>query len=109
MVEPVESEHFEFYAPGSSKVRSTTFTSTNVAIKLIQRPLTIWGSITVQLTSCLTGLDSTKKVNMFLIQHKQSDWIQTICFAYDELKPFDLFGQIQTSQIVGQPYSDTVP
>ena len=46
MVEPVESEHFEFYAPGSSKVRSTTFTSTNVAIKLTQRPLTIWESIT---------------------------------------------------------------
>ena len=42
-------------------------------------PLTIWswkrtltyfrrGSITVQLTSCLTGLDLTKPVNLLLIQ-----------------------------------------
>ena len=30
------------------------------------------GSITVQLTSCLTGLDLTKLVNLDLIQHKQS-------------------------------------
>ena len=31
------------------------------------------GSITVQLTSCLTGLDSTKQVNMLLsIQPRQS-------------------------------------
>ena len=34
-------------------------------------------SITVRLTSCLTGLDSIKRVNLFLIQHKQSSWIQT--------------------------------
>ena len=30
------------------------------------------GRITVRLTSCLTGLDSTKQVNMLLIQHKRS-------------------------------------
>ena len=30
------------------------------------------GSITVWLTSCLTGLDLTKQVIMLLIQHKQS-------------------------------------
>ena len=29
------------------------------------------GSITVLLTSCLNGLDLTKQVNMFLMQHKQ--------------------------------------
>ena len=38
----------------------------------IQRTLTIGGSISVQLTSCLTGLDSTKKVNLLPIQHEQS-------------------------------------
>ena len=45
----------------------------------MQRTLTyfIRGNITVQLTSCLTGLDSTKQVNMLLIQHKQSSWFQT--------------------------------
>ena len=32
------------------------------------------GSINVQLTSCLTGLDSTKQVNMFLIQHQQNSF-----------------------------------
>ena len=37
-----------------------------------QKTLTyfIRGSITVQLTSCLTGLDSTKLVNLDLIQNK---------------------------------------
>ena len=29
-------------------------------------------SITVRLTSCLTGLDSTKQVNLLLFQHMQS-------------------------------------
>ena len=44
-----------------------------------QRTLTYFVrlSITVWLTSCLTGLDSTKLVNLFLIQHKQSSWILT--------------------------------
>ena len=39
-----------------------------------QRRLTYFvsGSITVQLTSCLTGLDPTKLVNLYLIQHKHS-------------------------------------
>ena len=46
------------------------------------------GSITVCLTSCLTGLDSTILVNNYVIQHKQSSWIVT-------------------SQTGGQPYSDT--
>ena len=43
-----------------------------------QRTLTnlIRGSITVQVTSCLTGLNLTIQVNMFLIQHKQRSWIQ---------------------------------
>lgn len=30
-----------------------------------------WGSITVQLTSSVTGLDSNKQVNVLLIRHKQ--------------------------------------
>ena len=57
-----------------------------------QRTLTyiVSGSITVHLTSCLTGLDSTKQVNMLLIQLKQSSWILT-------------------SQTGGQPHSDTSP
>ena len=54
-----------------------------------QRTLTLFlrGSITVQLTSCLTGLDLTKFVNFYLIQHKQSS----------------------LGQPAGQPYSDTSP
>ena len=35
------------------------------------------GSITVRLTSCLTGLDSIKQSDMFRIRHKQSSYIQT--------------------------------
>ena len=35
------------------------------------------GSITVRLTSCLTGLDLTKQVKLMLIHHKQSNRIQT--------------------------------
>ena len=42
-----------------------------------QITLTIWKSITVQLTSCLTGLDLTKQVKLLFIQHKQGSWIQT--------------------------------
>ena len=42
-----------------------------------QRTLTIAGSITVQLTSCLTGLDSTKQVKLMVNQQKQSSLIQT--------------------------------
>ena len=40
----------------------------------VQRTLAyfVMGSITVWLTSGLTGLDSTKLVNIYLIQHKQS-------------------------------------
>ena len=37
-----------------------------------QRTLAIVGSITLPLTSCLTGLDLTQQVNMLLIQHNQS-------------------------------------
>ena len=48
------------------------------------------GTITVWLTSCLTGLDLTKQVNLLLIQHKQSSWIQT-------------------NKTGRQPYSDTSP
>ena len=44
-----------------------------------QRTLTyfIKGSINVQLTYCLTGLDATKQVYLLLIQHKQSSLIKT--------------------------------
>ena len=61
-------------------------------IMFAQRTLTYFerGSITVPLTSCLTGLDSTKLVNLYLIQHKQSSWILNI-------------------QTGGQSYSDTSP
>ena len=38
---------------------------------LDQRTLTIVGSMSVRLTSCLTGLDLTKQVKVF-IQNKQS-------------------------------------
>ena len=38
---------------------------------LDQRTLTIGGCITVRLTSCLTGLNSTNQVKLLLIQHKQ--------------------------------------
>ena len=31
------------------------------------------------------------------------------CFAFAELETYYLFGQIQTSQTGGQPYSDTSP
>ena len=48
------------------------------------------GSITVQLTSCLIGLDSTKLVNLFWIPHEQSSWILN-------------------SQTGGPPCSDTSP
>ena len=68
------SELSRSYSPSES----TTF-------KLRQR-----GSITVWLTFCLTGLDSTKLVNLYLIQHKQSN-------------------RILTSQTGGQSYSDTSP
>ena len=53
-----------------------------------QRTLTYFvrGSITVRLNSCLAGLDSTKQVT----STQQSHWIQT-------------------SQTVGQPYSDISP
>ena len=55
-----------------------------------QRTLTYFvrDRITVWLTSCSTGFDSTKLVNLYLIHYKQSSWIRT-------------------SQTGGQPYSDT--
>ena len=58
----------------------------------MQRTLTYFvkGNITVQLTSCLTGLDSAFLLNW---NYKQ------IC----------LFGQILTSQTGGRLYSDTFP
>ena len=37
-----------------------------------QRTLTIEGSITVRLTSCLNGLNSTKQVKLMLIKHTQN-------------------------------------
>ena len=48
------------------------------------------GSITVWLTSCLTGLDLTKQLNLLIVFIWQKGWIQT-------------------SQIGGQPHSDTSP
>ena len=59
---------------------------------LNQRTLTYFvrGNITVWLTSCLTGLASTKLVNLNRIQHKQNS-------------------KILPSQTGGQPYSDTSP
>ena len=45
-------------------------------------------SITVQMTSCLTGLDLTKHVKLLFIHHKQSSWNET-------------------NKTGGQPYSDT--
>ena len=48
-----------------------------VALKYKQRKLAIVGSITVHLTSCLTGLDSTKQVKFLIIKHKKSSLIQT--------------------------------
>ena len=39
--------------------------------EIVQRTLTLWGNITVRLTSCLTGLDLTKQVKVLFIQHKQ--------------------------------------
>ena len=34
--------------------------------------MSLRGSITVELTSCLSGKDLTKQVNLQLIQHKQN-------------------------------------
>ena len=45
-------------------------------------------SFTVWLTSCLTRLDLAEQVNLLLIKHKESSWIQT-------------------GQTGGQTYSDT--
>ena len=61
-------------------------------LEVSKRKLTYFllGSITVQLTSCLTGLDSTKRVNLLLILTLQSY-------------------RIQTSQTGCKPYSDTSP
>ena len=46
----------------------------------------------MQLTSCWTGLDSTKLVNLYLIQRKQSSWILTGQMggqAYSETSPYE--------------------
>ena len=44
----------------------------------------------VWVTSCLTGFDSTKQINLLLIRRKASSWIQT-------------------NKTGGQPYRDTYP
>ena len=52
------------------------------------------GSITEQLISCLTVLDSTKLLNLYLIEHKQSSWIltsQTGDQAYSDTSPYKSF------------------
>ena len=63
-----------------------------VRLKHKQRTLTYFvrGSITVWLTSCLTGLDLAKQENLLMIKNKQSSWIQS-------------------NQTGGQSYSDTSP
>ena len=63
-----------------------------VLLKFLQRTLTYFvrGSISVQLTSCLTGLNSAALLMLNQIQLFK-------------------FGRIQTSKIGGQPYSVTSP
>ena len=41
-------------------------------MKINQNREFVRGSITVSLTFCMTGLDLTKQVNLFQIQHNQS-------------------------------------
>ena len=50
---------------------------TKLMMKINQNREFVRGSITVSLTFCMTGLDLTKQVNLFQIQHNQSSWIQT--------------------------------
>ena len=60
------------------KVRTANWaTTTTHCLTFAENTRHRGGSITVQLTSCLTGLDSTKQVKLILIQLKQSGWIQT--------------------------------
>ena len=51
----------------------------NVLVFFTHRALIYFvrGSMTVWLTSCLIGLDLAERVNLLLIKHKQSSWIQT--------------------------------
>ena len=64
-------------------------TAIHTRLKINQWTVTYFerGITTVQLTSCLNGLDLTKQVNLFKIQHYQSSWIQI-------------------NKTEGQPYSD---
>ena len=60
-----------------------------------QRTLTdfIRGSITVRLTSCLTGLDLARRVNMLWIKHKLSSWILTSITGgqlYRDTSPYEV-------------------
>ena len=75
---------------GTTSAQSVTPPVTAYFLEQRTRTNFVRGSITVRLTSCLIGLDSTKLLNLYLIQHNQSSWI---------LK----------SQTVGQPYSDNSP
>ena len=63
------------------------------------------GSITVQLTSCLAGLDSTKQVNMLLIQQKQISRIQTkqTGQSYSDTSPYEVSVLWLGSQILADP------
>ena len=54
-----------------AKPSDKLFTLLEVSIRYYQRTLTIVESITVRLTSCLTGLDLTKQVKLLFIQHKE--------------------------------------
>ena len=55
----------------------TQFRACDQRYHAVNREHTIGGNITVQLTYCLIGLDLTKQVKLFLIQHKQSSRIHT--------------------------------
>ena len=49
------------------------------------------GSLIVWLTSCLTGLDSTKQVNMLIILKLQSNWAFSEWSIYDSVYQLGLF------------------
>ena len=62
--------------------------------------LSVRKSITVQLTSCLSGLYSTNQVNPLLIQHKQSSLIQTWGQLYSDSSPYKVSEYSQLQQLL---------
>ena len=71
-VDTTELANGEFSPKNDSK--SEPNFATHITVSFMQRTLAYFvrGSITVWLTSCLTGLDLAKQVNLLLIKHKQS-------------------------------------